>query len=129
MKKVCKKCGKSKDPSMFNRHKASKDGLQGYCKKCMLDYHKEWDKNRDMSSGVVKDSIEREEARAALNRALRKGLIEKLKCRVCGDEKTQGHHENYEKPFDVIWLCGFHYLVRHLEISREVEMSVILPYV
>lgn len=32
--KVCRKCGTNKVNKAFNKHKASKDGLQSYCRDC-----------------------------------------------------------------------------------------------
>lgn len=54
-------------------------------------------------------------ARVTLNNAVRDGRVIKLPCEVCGDRKSQGHHENYSKPLDVIWLCAQH----HGELHRN----------
>jgi hypothetical protein len=47
--------------------------------------------------------------------ALRNGLIAKLPCSVCGSVNVQGHHEDYDKSLEVIWLC----LQHHKDIHRE----------
>ena len=44
-------------------------------------------------------------ARSKLQRAVRSGLIIRQSCEVCGATPTQAHHENYEKPYEVRWLC------------------------
>lgn len=46
-------------------------------------------------------------ARAKLRYAVKKGIIIKPKwCEVCELVKPlQGHHEDYSKPLEVIWLC------------------------
>lgn len=41
-------------------------------------------------------------------------------CIVCGDEKTQAHHHNYEKPLDVVFLCNEH----HREMHRWDALAV-----
>ena len=47
-------------------------------------------------------------ARIALNNAIAKGLVIRPDiCMVCSKEcKPNGHHEDYIKPLEVIWLCG-----------------------
>ena len=32
---------------------------------------------------------------------------------VCGRENAVGHHPDYAKPLDVIWLCKIHHRERH----------------
>lgn len=54
-------------------------------------------------------------ARTMLGKAVRRGDIERKPCEVCGDPNSQGHHEDYNKPLDVQWLCQEH----HLELHRE----------
>lgn len=34
-------------------------------------------------------------------------------CLICGDEKSQAHHEDYNKPLEVIWLCDKHHKELH----------------
>jgi len=46
---------------------------------------------------------------------IKKGNIIPLPCMVCGDKKSEAHHEDYSKPFDLMWLCRSH----HREIHRK----------
>jgi hypothetical protein len=39
--------------------------------------------------------------------------IRKLPCAKCGNPESEGHHEDYRKPFDVIWLCHKHHREAH----------------
>lgn len=51
---------------------------------------------------------EKQAARALLNYAIRKGLMTKPKiCSHCFNkvERIQGHHTDYTKPLEVVWLC------------------------
>lgn len=57
-------------------------------------------------------------AHVALKSALRRGLIEKQPCEVCGDPNSEGHHESYDRPADVTWLCRRHHKQRHAEIRK-----------
>jgi hypothetical protein len=38
-------------------------------------------------------------------------------CEQCGD-KAHAHHENYDKPLEVVWLCPKHHSARHREMKR-----------
>jgi len=52
-------------------------------------------------------------AHNALRSALRRGLIERKPCEVCGAEPTDGHHDNYDQPMAVRWLCRLHHRHAH----------------
>jgi hypothetical protein len=56
---------------------------------------------------------EKNAARVALGNAVRDGRVTRKPCRVCGNKKSQGHHHDYSKPFDVIWLCTKHHAEEH----------------
>lgn len=51
--------------------------------------------------------------------AVASGKIKKEPCSVCGELKAQGHHEDYFKPLDVVWLCQVHHTERHKQINKE----------
>jgi hypothetical protein len=46
-------------------------------------------------------------ANAAVQRAIQKGILERrAACENCGAaDNIQAHHENYDKPLEVEWLC------------------------
>lgn len=50
---------------------------------------------------------DRRAAHVLLGNAVRSGVVAKPKnCEWCGSQgKLHGHHEDYTKPLDVIWLC------------------------
>lgn len=54
-------------------------------------------------------------AHVALQSALRRGLVERQPCAVCGDPKSDGHHPDYDRPADVVWLCRTHHKLAHRE--------------
>jgi hypothetical protein len=63
---------------------------------------------------------ERRHAHSLVNAAVRDGKLKVLPCERCGDAVgVQGHHEDYNKPLEVIWLCPFHHGERHREINEE----------
>ena len=52
-------------------------------------------------------------AHHSLRSALRRGLIIRGPCEICGAEETDGHHDDYDKPMQVRWLCRFHHRQAH----------------
>ena len=59
-------------------------------------------------------------ARATLQKAIKEGTVVRKPCTVCGNEKSEGHHEDYNKPLEVIWLCS----ECHLKIHKKSEGKV-----
>lgn len=58
---------------------------------------------------------ERIAARIKLRQAVKAGRIQRKPCEKCGNKASEGHHSDYSKPYDVIWLCRKH----HTEAHRE----------
>jgi len=48
-----------------------------------------------------------------INTEIRSGRIKRLPCQECGALKVDAHHEDYFKPYDIIWLCRSHHNARH----------------
>lgn len=48
--------------------------------------------------------------------AIKTGRLTRLPCGVCGNPKSEAHHEDYSKPLDVVWLCRKHHIERHTQI-------------
>jgi hypothetical protein len=55
-------------------------------------------------------------AERVLNRAIKDGVIERMPCEVCGNPKSHGHHPDYTKPLEVIWLCAKHHAEEHMRL-------------
>lgn len=60
---------------------------------------------------------EKRKAHLIVGGALKSGKLIRQTCLVCGDEKTEAHHDDYSKPLEVKWLCRKH----HAEIHRRYE--------
>lgn len=60
-------------------------------------------------------------AQIAVGNAVRDGHLLKEPCCVCGStERVHGHHEDYEKPLNVVWLCPKHHAEYHA-VRRSVK--------
>lgn len=56
----------------------------------------------------LKDNV-----RSYANVYLRRGMLRRLPCAECGDDRAQMHHHDYAKPLEVEWLCRPCHLARH----------------
>lgn len=52
-------------------------------------------------------------AHLTVRNAMRLGLLERQPCEVCGDPKSEAHHDDYDRPLDVTWLCRAHHRAVH----------------
>jgi hypothetical protein len=95
------------------------------CSKICRDiYNKEYfykwaQKNRGTRPYTYEKTEIKIKALREMHAALRKGTISRKSCNVCGDENSEGHHEDYTKPLDIIWLCKKHHMERHAELRRN----------
>lgn len=125
--KQCFKCLKTKSIGEFYKHSAMSDGHLGKCKECTkadanryradnLERIRECDRQRGGLPHRVKLSVEtnrkwraedrrRMRCHSAVARALRMGELAPENCEKCGSEKTMAHHDCYDRPLDVRWLC------------------------
>jgi len=127
--KKCFKCGKIKDMVYFYKHSEMADGHLGKCIACAkkdalahrkknLSRVREYDRTRGklphrIRANVAHTKKYRKEyplkyaASLLLNNAVRSGKIKKpQKCSACNAEcRIMGHHEDYHKPLDVVWVC------------------------
>lgn len=97
-----------------------------YHRKYAKEYNKRpevRERRRRQTEERMKNPAERMKAavRLATRQAIRRGEILKMPCEVCGAEKAQAHHEDYDKPLDVVWLCPVHHRARHDEINAKLK--------
>lgn len=125
--KTCFKCEVKKEISEFYKHGQMSDGYMGKCKECTKSYvaeHRannlerirEYDRKRGKLPHRVALTVEvtrnwrkmdkrRVVCHSAVARALRNGSLIPEDCEVCKSEKTVAHHDCYDKPLEVRWLC------------------------
>lgn len=62
-------------------------------------------------------------ARQIVRHAVNMGFLKKPKtCALSNQDcysRIEAHHDNYNKPLDVIWLCRYHHNAKHVELKRE----------
>ncbi len=136
--KKCFKCGQLKIINDFYRHPGMADGFLGKCKVCVNKYRKEYYKKHikhikiynQTKQGKIShkksnvkwriNNPEKIKAQNIINQALYKKKLLKEPCRECGaKEKVEGHHEDYNFPLDVVWLCQQHHLNLHKIIKGK----------
>jgi hypothetical protein len=133
--KRCFKCGAEKPVDLFYRHSRMADGHLNKCKECTKQdvgqnyqahrqQYAEYERNRYQRLKRKKKSAEylrngnlrnpeKAFARTAIGNAIRDGKLQRKPCEVCGNAKSEGHHPDYAKPLDVMWLCRTHHLEQH----------------
>jgi len=125
--KQCFKCNQIKSLDEFYRHKMMADGRLNKCKDCTKRdayEHRHFSESRPrilaydrkrgsrQSSADVneyrKNNPKKYKAHIAVGNALREGKLHRPdRCSHCKVEcKPEGHHEDYQKPLDVVWLCS-----------------------
>lgn len=136
MIKVCFKCHEPKDIDEFYKHPMMADGRLGKCKECakadVRSHRRQNDSVREYDRQRYKNSVERQiavrlttdrwreenpeavKAQGVLAYAIKLGKIVPQPCVVCGAKQVHGHHEDYNKPLDVIWYCAQHHIKHHL---------------
>jgi hypothetical protein len=133
MSKPCIKCGASKPLDAFYRHPMMLDGHLNKCIECTkadvranraarIEYYRAYDRSRANEPNRKAARIARAKAnqrprpetdpakraaRIEVGNAVRDGRLKKApECEICsisGD--LHGHHEDYSKPLEVIWVC------------------------
>lgn len=75
-----------------------------------LDYKKEYRQKNQLKKA----------ANYIAGNAIRNGKLIRKPCEGCGvDKNIHAHHEDYERPLDVTWLCRTCHGQRHKEINEE----------
>jgi hypothetical protein len=101
MNNICSKCSKEVENNRVN---------QRYCKDCHNEHAR---RTRKKHKDLNEEQKLKANCRSYLNTYLKRGLIEKQKCNICGASESEAHHEDYSKPLVVIWLCREHHLELH----------------
>lgn len=127
---LCGCCKLSKPASDFWKDQSRGNGLCSNCKNCMnLKNRERYQRNKDKYRPRIAKSArkystirsrqnwkkfpEKIKAHNILHYWIKNGKVVKLPCRDCGNKKSEGHHPDYSKPLEVIWLCSLHHKAEH----------------
>src|SRR5689334_5196676 len=58
-------------------------------------------------------------AHIALASGLRRGLVKRRPCEVCGSEPADAHHDDYSRPLEVRFLCRRHHRIFHVHARKS----------
>lgn len=138
--KKCFKCKTVQPLSEFYRHSKMADGHLNKCKTCTKNdvlihrgknlkkiraYDRDRSKNKHriaLAKEVIKKWREEDPRRVAAHnavaKAIKSGKLTRGICERCSAEKPYAHHEDYNKPLDVMWLCQPCHKQRHKEIKE-----------
>ena len=83
---------------------------QRYCKEC---HARSMRKNRPKHKELNEEQKLKANARSYLNTYVNRGLINKEPCSKCNNPIAEAHHEDYNKPLEVIWFCRECHLEYH----------------
>ena len=121
----CSLCKQEKDSSFFHKDKNKKTGCSTYCKSCKKIQDKRYEKNSLYTEQVKERKKvwrnkhpERKSAHMKVYFALKKGILVKQPCFICG-EKSEAHHPDYSRPLDVVWLCSSHHRQAHHPLGES----------
>jgi hypothetical protein len=102
IKTACSKCDGPLEVHRIGKHV--------YCLSCHAQNMRE---TRPKHSELSNEARKKVNARAYTHVLIKRGKIVKEPCEVCGSDKSQAHHDDYDKPRDVRWMCRPHHLAWH----------------
>ena len=139
--KECFKCKTIKPLEDFYKHPKMADGHVNKCKECNkndvtkhrnnnLEKVRAYDRQRgkllermkvnaEVNKAWRNEDLRRSIAHRAVAKAIRNGDLVRMPCIRCGEKKSLAHHEDYDKPIDVMWLCQPCHKQRHKELKAE----------
>ena len=79
-----------------------RDELRKYQRKYYQKHHPEC---QSYFKNYKEKYPERKRAIAIVSYAIKKGRLKKSCCIICANKKSEAHHQDYNKPLEVIWLC------------------------
>jgi hypothetical protein len=133
--KICFKCNALLPLDEFYKHPQMADGHLNKCKACAridvianrlarVEQYRLYDRERakhpdrftlaaEMNRRWRAEDKRRMRAHNAVARAIRAGRLALQPCQECGAEGAHAHHDDYDLPLSVRWLCPAHHSQHH----------------
>ena len=111
----CKDCAKNDASEFLRRKVATPDGLEAERARGREKYRRLYRVGPNWTSPPA-TRAQRIRASSVLARAVRSGkILRPRRCEDCGviPKRIHGHHEDYNKPLAVIWVCSMCHRRRH----------------
>lgn len=80
-------------------------------------------KLRELNRIYCETRKEQRQTNAKVREALKYGRLTKNPCEICGEKKVQGHHPDYSKPLEVVWLCDLCHRELHVQLRKESNVT------
>lgn len=115
----CDHCGQitTDKPSHYNRKKRHFCSRSCYSR-FRVDILPKEEQHRFGTGYEPEEKKKRVKARSILNHYLRDNKIQRPNCELC-DLKAEAHHDDYNKPLEVKWLCFKHHRLYH-KIGKKI---------
>ncbi len=124
VKFYCDYCGdeRTERESHYLRSKRHFCNAQCYADYCRFDLPAE--EHNHYGAGFPKEERQRRaQCRSILNHAIRDGKINRQSCEIRGCEGLpEAHHDDYNEPLNVRWLCFKHHREHHRTIWENPEL-------
>jgi len=107
---------------MRKKYREDKQFRESENKRRLKHFKENPDIKKERDKRYTKNNIEKQRARNRLRMAVyRKTIVKPLNCQVCKKEekRIEGHHYDYNKPFDVIWMCEECHKIEHGKIIND----------
>jgi hypothetical protein len=110
---VCDYCGKEYKTRKSHYARTERHFC---CRSCYSKYREEFiPKEEHYAFGTgysIEEKKKRIKARSIFNHYLRDNHLNRQPCEICGG-KAEAHHDNYDEPLKVRWLCFKHHREWH----------------
>ena len=122
--KKCTHCGITKTAGEFGLRRDGRNGRKAYCRECQAARRRA----HRMVQYNPGTKEERAKSGSAVFKAIREGLLTRGPCAECGTTaRVHGHHPDYSRPTEVVWLCSKHHAEEHARLRRDYPPKYTLP--